>query len=48
MKNNLTIVILTKNEEENIQQVINNAKNCAVYILVVDSGSCTSYLSCMG
>lgn len=39
MKNNLTIVILTKNEEENIQQVINNAKNCADYILVVDSGS---------
>lgn len=39
MKNNLTIVILTKNEEENIQQVINNAKNCTDYILVVDSGS---------
>lgn len=37
--NNLTVVILTKNEEENIQQVINNAKNCADYILVVDSGS---------
>ncbi len=35
----LTVVILTKNEEENIQQVINNAKKCADYILVVDSGS---------
>ena len=35
----LTFVILTKNEEEIIQQVINNAKKCADYILVVDSGS---------
>ena len=35
----LTVVILTKNEEENIQQVINNVKKCTDYILVVDSGS---------
>ena len=35
----LTVVILTKNEEENIQQVINNVQKCADYILVVDSGS---------
>ncbi len=35
----LTIVILTKNEEKNIQQVIKNAQRCADEILVVDSGS---------
>ena len=35
----LTIVILTKNEEQNIVEVINNAKKCADKVLIVDSGS---------
>ena len=39
MKSNLTIVILTKNEEKNINAVITNAKKCTQNILIVDSGS---------
>lgn len=39
MKTNLTVVILTKNEEKNIQQVVANAQKCADKILIVDSGS---------
>ena len=39
MENKLTIVILTKNEEKNITDVINNVKTLADEILVVDSGS---------
>ena len=39
MKNKLTVVILTKNEERTIQKVIANAKKCTDEILVVDSGS---------
>lgn len=35
----LSIVILTKNEEKNIVDVITNAKKCSDDILVVDSGS---------
>lgn len=35
----LSIVILTKNEEKNITDVINNVKTLADEILVVDSGS---------
>ncbi|WP_052570647.1 glycosyltransferase family 2 protein [Endomicrobium proavitum] len=36
---NLTVVILTKNEQDNIVEVINNVKKCADDILVVDSFS---------
>ena len=39
MKNNLTVVILTKNEEKTIPKVVANAKKCADEVLVVDSGS---------
>lgn len=39
MKNLLTIIILTKNEEKSIKQVIQNAQKCADNILIVDSGS---------
>lgn len=39
MKNNLTVVILTKNEEKTIRQVIQNAQNCADNVLIIDSGS---------
>lgn len=39
MKNNLTAIILTKNEEKTIKQVILNAQKCADKVLVVDSGS---------
>lgn len=39
MKNNLTVIILTKNEEKTIRQVIQNAQKCADNILIVDSGS---------
>lgn len=35
----LTIIILTKNEEKTIKQVIENAQKCNANILVVDSGS---------
>ena len=35
----LTVVILTKNEEENITDVIKNAANLTKKILIVDSGS---------
>lgn len=36
---NLTIIILTKNEEKSIRQVIQNAQKCADNVLIVDSGS---------
>ena len=36
---NLSIVILTKNEEKNIEAAVLNAKQCADKIIVVDSGS---------
>ena len=39
MKNNLTVVILTKNEEKTIQKVIVNAQKCTDEVLIVDSGS---------
>ena len=39
MKNNLTVIILTKNEEKTIRQVIQNAQKCADNVLIVDSGS---------
>lgn len=35
----LAIIILTKNEEKNITDVINNAKQCTNEIIVIDSGS---------
>ena len=35
----LAILILTKNEEKNIADVINNAKKCTDEIIVIDSGS---------
>lgn len=37
--NNLTIVILTRNEEENIIDVISNAYKIANTVLIIDSGS---------
>ena len=37
--NNLTIVVLTKNEEYNIEAVVKNAREVASDVLVVDSGS---------
>ena len=36
---NITVVILTKNEEENICSVIKNAQKVANEVLIVDSGS---------
>lgn len=36
---NLTVVVLTKNEEKNIVDVIHNAKQVAKTVLVIDSGS---------
>lgn len=39
MKKLLTVVILTKNEERTIKNVILNAQKCGANILVVDSGS---------
>ena len=36
---NLTVVILTKNEEKNIVDVIHNAKQVTETVLIVDSGS---------
>lgn len=37
--NNLTIVVLTKNEEANIVNVIKNARRISERVLIVDSGS---------
>ena len=34
MKNNLTVIILTKNEEKTIRQVIQNAQKCADNVLI--------------
>ena len=39
MNNNLTVVVLTKNEEKNIAAVVQNAKKVAAEVLIVDSGS---------
>lgn len=39
MNNNLTVVVLTKNEESNIAAVVQNAKKVAAEVLIVDSGS---------
>ena len=36
---NLTVVVLTKNEEKNIVDVIKNAKQVAETVLIIDSGS---------
>ena len=36
---NLTVVVLTKNEEKNIVDVVRNAKQVAKDVLVIDSGS---------
>ena len=35
----ITVVILTKNEEKNITAVVQNAKKVAKDVLIVDSGS---------
>ncbi|MGE4589611.1 MAG: glycosyltransferase family 2 protein [Acidaminococcaceae bacterium] len=35
----LAVIILTKNEEKNITDVINNAKQCSDEIIIIDSGS---------
>ena len=35
----LAVLILTKNEEKNITEVINNAKKCTDEIIIIDSGS---------
>ncbi len=35
----LAVLILTKNEEKNIVEVVNNARKCADEVLVIDSGS---------
>ena len=35
----LAILILTKNEEDNIVDVVKNAKKCTPEVLVIDSGS---------
>ncbi len=37
--NSLAILILTKNEEENIPSVIENAKKCGGEVIIIDSGS---------
>ena len=37
--NSLAILILTKNEEENIVSVVKNAKCCADEVVIIDSGS---------
>jgi glycosyltransferase involved in cell wall biosynthesis len=36
---NLAVLILTKNEEKNITEVVNNAKQCTDEVLIIDSGS---------
>ena len=35
----VTVVVLTKNEEKNIAAVVQNAKKVAAEVLIVDSGS---------
>ena len=35
----LAILILTKNEEDNIVDVVENAKKCTPEVLIIDSGS---------
>lgn len=35
----LAVLILTKNEEKNIVEVVNNAQKCADEVLIIDSGS---------
>ena len=35
----LAILILTKNEEDNIVEVISNAKQCTDDVIIIDSGS---------
>jgi glycosyltransferase involved in cell wall biosynthesis len=35
----LAVLILTKNEEKNIIEVVTNAKNCTDEVLIIDSGS---------
>jgi len=35
----LAVVILTKNEEKNILEVVNNAQKCTDEVLIIDSGS---------
>ena len=35
----LAILILTKNEEKNITEVVTNAKRCTDEVLIIDSGS---------
>ncbi|MEG2765621.1 MAG: glycosyltransferase family 2 protein, partial [Acidaminococcaceae bacterium] len=35
----LAVIVLTKNEEKNIADVIANAKGCADEVVIVDSGS---------
>ena len=37
--NNLTVVIITKNEEQNISDAVKNAFSVAYKVIVVDSGS---------
>lgn len=37
--NSLAILILTKNEEINIVDVVQNAKKCTDEVIVIDSGS---------
>ena len=39
MKSDITVIILTKNEEKNIEQSIKSAKQIAERVVVVDSGS---------
>ena len=35
----LAILILTKNEEDNIVDVVKNAKKCTDDVIIIDSGS---------
>lgn len=42
---NLTVIILTKNEEQNIKAVIENAKKLSDNVLIVDSGSTDNTVS---
>lgn len=39
MKDNISIVVLTKNEESNVVGVVNNAKQLTNSVLIIDSGS---------
>ena len=34
----LAVVILTRNEEDNIVEVVQNAKQCTEEVLIIDSG----------